>query len=139
MDSQVEGTILTSFNILRHVAKKLQAYKEGVIIAITTAGVVIPQASQSLGAYTLAKYAVQGMLVMLKEELKNSGVRVYSVAPGFMEGGMNSDIPKAFVEIIKSKSATKKITSGEEVATKVLELCIGHEENLTHSIAPEYE
>lgn len=138
-DKQVNATLRTSFNLLRHVGKRLQVQREGVIIAITTAGVVVPQATVSLGAYTTAKYGVQGMLTMLKGELRNSGVRVHSVAPGFMNGGMNSDIPSAFVEMIRQKSPTKTLASGEAVALKVLTLCTSCDDTLTHLLAPEYE
>jgi 3-oxoacyl-[acyl-carrier protein] reductase len=138
-DKQVNATLRTSFNLLRHIGKRLQLHNEGVIIAITTAGVVVPQATVSLGAYTAAKYGVQGILTMLKEELRTSGVRVHSVAPGFMSGGMNSDIPLAFVEMITQKSPTKTLASSEMVALKVLALCTSHDETLTHLLAPEYE
>ena len=142
MIGQFESTAMTGFNFLSLCAKKMKEHGEGVIIGITTAGVVIPEASQALGAYTPAKYALQGVLTMLKQELLSHSVRVYSVAPGFMEGGMNSDIPKAFVEMIRQKSKGKKLTSAEEIAAIICNLCIGEqkeETKLTYVLAPEYE
>lgn len=129
------------FNFLSLCGKRLQAHKEGVIIGITTAGVVFPEATHSLGGYIPAKYALQGMLTMLKEELKKNGVRVYSVAPGFMEGGMNSDIPKAFIEIFRRKSKTQTLTTPEDVAKKIVYLCSEEARSndvLTHVVAKEY-
>ncbi len=130
-----------SFIFLSVCAKILQKRKRGVIIGITTTGVVFPEATRYLGGYIPAKYALQGILTMLKEELRESCVRVYSVAPGFMEGGMNSDIPKAFVEIFRRKSKTQSLTTPEDVAKKIAYLCsdkAGADNTLTHVVAPEY-
>lgn len=133
---------LGGFNFLLSCARVLQSHKQGVIVGITTVGVVIPEATHSLGGYIPAKYALQGILAMLKEELKGSGVAVYSVAPGFMEGGMNSDIPKAFVEIFRRKSKTQTLTTPEDVARKISHLCgsgTNANDTLTHVVAKEYE
>lgn len=123
LKEQLDGNVITGFNFLSACAGKLKEHKEGVIIGITTIGVILPEATKSLGAYIPAKYAIQGMLTMFKEELAPYSVRVYSVAPGFMEGGMNSDIPKAFVEMIKEKSSTKTITTAIDVANRIAYLC----------------
>jgi 3-oxoacyl-[acyl-carrier protein] reductase len=126
MIEQFEGTIIPSFNFLTTSAKALQE-KGGVIIGITTSGVVVKEATTSMGAYIPAKYAVQGMLVALREELRATSTRVYSVAPGFMEGGMNGDIPKAFVEILRSRSKNKILITKEIVANTVVDICQNQE------------
>jgi NAD(P)-dependent dehydrogenase (short-subunit alcohol dehydrogenase family) len=138
--SQMEGTLLTSFNFLTASAKKLKEHKEGVLVCVTTAGVVIPEATKSLGAYIPAKYAVQGILTMMRDELSSYGVNVYSVAPGFMAGGMNNDIPQAFVEMIRFKSKTKELTSAISVAGVIGDLCSQKitPQDMTMVIAPEY-
>lgn len=140
LKEQLEGNIVTSFNFLSACSEKLKEHKEGVMIGITTVGVILPEATKSLGAYIPAKYAIQGMLTMFKEELAPYSVRVYSVAPGFMEGGMNSDIPKAFVEMIKEKSPTKTIINAIDVANKIAYLCSdssGKVSDLTFLVSPE--
>lgn len=140
LKEQLDGNVITSFNFLSACALKLKEHKEGVMIGITTIGVILPEATKSLGAYIPAKYAIQGMLTMFKEELASYSVRVYSVAPGFMEEGMNSDIPKAFVEMIKEKSPTKKIITAIDVADKIAYLCSPSSINvtdLTFLISPE--
>lgn len=123
LKTQFENNIVPSFNFLSSCAKRLKEHQEGVVIGITTVGIVVPEATRSLGAYIPAKYAIQGMLTMLKEELAPFSVRVYSVAPGFMHGGMNDDIPKAFAEMVRGKSPTKKLTTAADVAEKVSYLC----------------
>ena len=138
---QFESNALAGFNFLSACAKKLKEHGGGVLIGITTAGVVVPSAGRSLGAYIPAKYALQGILTSFREELSPFGVNVYSVAPGFMHGGMNSRIPQAFVDMIREKSATKKIASANDIA-ETISLLISHPErmhDLTTVIAPELE
>lgn len=140
-NAQMEQNVLASFNFLTAGGKFLQSSGGGVLAGITTIGVTRSESAKSLGAYIPAKYAVQGMLSMLKDELAPS-VRVYSLAPGFMDGGMNSSIPKAFIEIIKSKSKDHKLATGEDIANSIVELYENtslHINDLTIEIAPEYE
>jgi NAD(P)-dependent dehydrogenase (short-subunit alcohol dehydrogenase family) len=139
-DRQIKGNLITSFNFLTTASNKLKKHKIGMIIGITTIGVIVPDATKSLGAYIPAKYAVQGILTMLKDEMLPYGVDVYSVTPGLMPGGMNEAIPKAFIEMVREKSASKKITDAVSVARLITQLsCRGLQPNsLNVSIAPEY-
>lgn len=137
---QVEQNIIASFNFLTLSAQLIQTSQKGVIIGITTAGVVKKEATKSLGGYIPAKYAVQGMLTMLRDELAPH-IRVYSLAPGFMEDGMNKTIPKAFVEMIKSKSKCGTLATAESVASSIVKLFNKEttlDDKLTILVAPEY-
>lgn len=120
---QFDRNIYASFNLLSACASHFKKNKEGVIIGITTLGVIVPEAARGMGAYIPAKYALQGMLAVFKEELASSGVRVYSVAPDFMEGGMNGAIPKAFVEMLKAKNPKGVLTRPDDVARLISFLC----------------
>jgi len=137
---QFRLNVFGSFNFLSACALRLKEHGRGVMIGITTAGVVVPSAARSLGAYIPAKYALQGLLAVLKEELKPYGIRVYSVAPGFMHGGMNSDIPKAFADMVREKSPTKTLITADDIADKISFLCSDEAANvadLTFLLAPE--
>ena len=139
-EGQFETNIFGSFNFLSACALVLKEHKEGVVVGITTASVVTNINTKARGAYSVIKFALQGMLVALKEELAPSNVRVYSVAPGFMAGGMNSIMPKAFVEIVRSSSPTKTLTNASEVADKISYLCSDESlgiTDLTFLLAPE--
>lgn len=137
---QIDTNIVGSFNFLTTCGKKLKDRKEGLIIGITTIGVVVPEATRSLGAYIPAKYAVQGMLTMLRDELAPHNVSVYSIAPGFMPDGMNKDIPQAFIQMIESKTPDKQLANASMIASKIVELSKKNvnQESLTITIAPEY-
>lgn len=140
LKNQLNDNVVSSFNFLTCSAKILQEHKEGMLIGITTAGVIIPEATKSLGAYIPAKYAVQGMLTMLREELAPHNVDVFSIAPGFMPGGMNSDIPEAFVQMIQNKTEKKELASAQSIAQVIVDLYRKkiRQNSLTIPIAPEY-
>lgn len=138
LQEQLIGTLMTGVTLLQTVAKYLKKQKEGVLIGITTSGVVIPSALKHLGSYGIAKMAFQGFLETMQDELKNSSVRVYSVAPGFMEGGMNKEMPRIFVDMIKHGSKSGSLATAEDVAEKISSLLIGDDNKMvTHLIAPE--
>lgn len=140
LESQLNNNVIGSFNFLTACAKKLKEHKNGLLIGITTVGVIVPEATKSLGAYIPAKFAVQGMLTMLKDELAPYNVRVHSIAPGFMPNGMNADIPKAFVEMIQTNTSTKELAKANDVAKLVVDLYQNFTKynTLTIPIAPEY-
>ncbi len=141
LQQQLEVSVVGGFNFLKACALRLVEHKTGVIVGITSS-VVSPQSStRGLGAYTVGKYALQGMLTSLHEELLPHGVRVYSVAPGFMPGGMNRGIPPAFVEMLKERSPTKTLATPQDVAATVSRLVLSNSPvgDLTVFVAPELE
>jgi NAD(P)-dependent dehydrogenase (short-subunit alcohol dehydrogenase family) len=136
---QLEVNGMGGFNFLTNVASIMK--EGGTIVGITTIGVVNTEAAKSLGGYIPAKYVLQGILSMLREELLPRKVFVYALAPGFMEDGMNKDIPKAFVEMVKTKSKTKQLATAEGIAERVMSLHENKDQQkpLTITYAPEYE
>ena len=138
--AELNGNVLNSFNLISSCAKIFKDQKEGKIIGITTVGVIIPEAAKNLGTYILGKQKLQEMLGTFRKELAPD-VSVYSIAPGFMQGGINKDIPNAFVEMMKQKSPNKKITNASEVADIISKLCVDKikPDDMTILIAPEYD
>lgn len=140
LQEQFEVNVFGSFNFLIICANLMKEHRQGVIVGITTANVITQVNTKARGAYSVVKFALQGMLVTLKEELKSFNVRVYSIAPGVMEGGMNSSTPRAFIEIVRNSSPTKKLTDANEVANKISFLCSDKSASvseLTFLLAPE--
>lgn len=138
---QLKGNTLAGFNFISACARRLKEYKHGIIIGITTIGVLKSEATKTLGAYIPTKYALQGILTAVREEMTPHGINVYSIAPGFMEGGMNDDIPKSFVEIIKSKSPNNKIATADDIALVIYNICNNENtenKDLTIPVAPDY-
>ncbi len=138
---QFETNVFGSFNFLSHCADALKRAGRGVLIGITTASVSTPVNTKARGAYSPMKFAQQGMLVALREELAPFSVRVYSVAPGVLPGGLNKDTPAAFLEMVRRGSPTGKLAEASDVAVVVSSLCSDRceEKDLTMLVAPETE
>lgn len=137
---QFEPNVFGAFNFLKSAAACLKTHGRGSLIGITTAGVIATTNTKARGAYSPQKFAVQGMLTAFKEELSSNGVRVYSVAPGVMKGGLNRETPQAFIDMVKEKSPTKTLATASDVATVVSFLCSDSSKavtNLTLLVAPE--
>lgn len=137
--SQLVANIPIAATFILTCARYFKQHEHGTIFAITTAGVVTPEATKNMSGYTIAKYALQGLLVELHEELRDSPVQVFSIAPDFMEGGMNKDIPKAFVEIMRHSSPTQTLISPDDVADRIIDILAkgpSASDPMTHLITP---
>ena len=117
--SQFSVNVIGAFHLFKSLSPAI--LPGGVIIGITTTAIEPNTVHSFSGSYIPAKYALKGMLRVLNNELKNRSIRVYALAPAFMPGGLNKDLPKAVKTFIE-KSTPKEITSPVEVAKVVLEL-----------------
>lgn len=87
-------------------------------IGITTEAIEPSELVSPSGAYIPAKYALRGVLRALNAELP----RVYAVAPGFLPGGLNGDLPEAVRAVLAQKY---KSPTPEDIAALVVDLCEG--------------
>jgi NAD(P)-dependent dehydrogenase (short-subunit alcohol dehydrogenase family) len=74
------------FSLTRECAKHMMQRKSGSILFITSMAAMI--GIPNVIAYTAAKTAVSGMVRGLASELSPHGVRVNSIAPGWIESSM---------------------------------------------------
>lgn len=138
--AQFETNVFGAFHFFRECAARLKARGQGVLIGITTAAVATPVNTKARGVYSPVKFAQQGILAAFKEELAAAGVRVYSVAPGVMPGGLNSATPQAFLDMVRAKAPGGKLAEGDDVAAAVSYLCSPEGAaftDLTMLVAPE--
>jgi NAD(P)-dependent dehydrogenase (short-subunit alcohol dehydrogenase family) len=63
-----------------------------------------------MGAYIPAKYALRGLLRVLANDLKDRGIRVYALSPGFLPGGLNQSVPKPILELLAKKTGAGSAT-----------------------------
>lgn len=97
--------------------------KTGSVIIGLTSKLIEPLTSlPPLGAYVPAKYALRGLLRALASELKPRGIRVNAVAPAYLPGGVNKDVPSAILGLIAEKSGVGRATL-EDVSTLIAEIC----------------
>lgn len=95
--------------------------EHSTFIGITTENIE-NTGEQKLGAYPAAKYALRGLLRSLVGTLGSRSIRVYAVAPGFLPGGLNNDLPEKVRTFIASK---EKNATPKAVAELIAEMCTG--------------
>lgn len=117
-ESQLSVNVSGAFNLFKFFCPL--ALPGSALIGITSRAIDSSAVHSPSGSYIPAKYALRGLLRVLSKELKEH--RVYAVAPAFMPGGLNRDIPEAAVEFIRKKSSPKEITDPEEVAKVIFDL-----------------
>ena len=95
--------------------------ENSAFIGITTASLLKQIPENNIGAYIPAKKALQQMLRALHEQWGDRGIRVYAVAPVFLPGGLNKDLPEG-VRSILSRQKDGSQSSAADVARLVLDL-----------------
>jgi beta-ketoacyl ACP reductase len=119
--ADIETSVYGAFFLYKHAVKHIP--HGGVFVGITTAGIEAKPPVANMGAYIPAKSALRGLLRTLSQELLDQGIRVNAVAPDFLPGGLNSDLPKAVLDFIDKKSNPEGETLLKVVQT-IRKLCI---------------
>lgn len=118
-ENQFSVNVSGAFNLFKYFVPLLS--DRGTIIGITSGALDLGTNSPS-GSYLPAKAALRGILNILRKELSEKSFRVFEVAPAFMPGGLNRDIPKAAIEFIQKRSKPEDTTTPEEISKKILEM-----------------
>ena len=69
--------------------------------------------------YAMTKAAINGLTYSLAVELKRFGIRVNSVVPGLMEGGVGQGVPEALKQDFIDHCAMGRLGEATEVAELV--------------------
>ncbi|UHG91905.1 SDR family NAD(P)-dependent oxidoreductase [Spirosoma oryzicola] len=86
-DRIVHTNLNSVFSLTRACAKRMMARKSGSIIMISSMAAYY--GIDRVVAYAASKSAVEGMVKVLASEFSGNGVRVNSIAPGFIETAMS--------------------------------------------------
>lgn len=116
--SQFDVNVMGAWNLFRACNVLLDT--DSVIIGITSQAIEPSRPISSVGSYIPAKYALRGLLRVLSGELRQKRTRVLAIAPGFMPGGLNSDMPLQVMELLKNKMSKEDMVYPEEVASLVV-------------------
>lgn len=116
MDTAARGAFLLAKAALPYMSE------QGAFIGITTKLIESGTSIFPMGSYILAKYALRGFLRILANETRSKGIRVYAVAPGFLPGGLNKDMPESVINLLAAKSGIGK-TSAKDIADLIKKLC----------------
>jgi NAD(P)-dependent dehydrogenase (short-subunit alcohol dehydrogenase family) len=115
--AQIDVAARGAFVLFQEAMKRMRP--GGTLIGITTSAIEPSRSMDAVGSYVPAKYALRGVLRVLAAQLAPH-IRVYAIAPGFLPGGLNRDMPEKVRELIESKLPA--ITTPEEIAALALEL-----------------
>lgn len=116
MDVAVRGAFLLAKAAVPHMRE------ESAFIGITTKLLDSGTVLSPMGAYIPAKYALHGFLRTLAAETKQNGIRVYAVAPGFLPGGLNKNMPAPVIDMFAAKTGVGT-ASLEDTAKLIGDLC----------------
>jgi len=117
-DEIVEANLKSLFLVTREVVRGMIARKAGSIINIgSIAGHRLLEVPVH---YATAKAGVSGFTLALAAELKRYGIRVNSVVPGMLEGGVARNVPEKEYEEYMRYCAAGRPGKMDEVAELVL-------------------
>lgn len=121
--NQFEVALFGGFELMQQATQAMKQRGSGRLIAITSAGIEPNAAVGTMPAYIAAKFALRGLLREMAKELGKFNITVNAVAPGFVNTGLNKDVPARMQEFLKEKNIFKKLTGPEDVAGVVAFLC----------------
>jgi len=113
MDINIKGT----FFVTKHVVKGMIRNKQGCIVNLgSIAGNRMLDVPVT---YAMSKAAINGLTFALAAELKRFGIRVNSVVPGLIEGGVGQGVPAALKQDFIDHCAVGRAGKAREVAETI--------------------
>jgi short-subunit dehydrogenase len=80
LETMINTNLYSAYYLTRGVLPMMMHDKDGHIFNICSIASIIPYANG--GSYSISKYAMLGMTKVLREEMKQHGIRVTAVLPG---------------------------------------------------------
>jgi 3-oxoacyl-[acyl-carrier protein] reductase len=123
-DRILEINLGAAFTLCRAAAPAMKAARQGAIVTITS-GAALQASLTGVQAYCAAKHALLGLTRQLAHEFGPHGIRVNSVAPGFVrtneatERQWNAYSPEKQRQIVENV-ALKRLGTAEEIAKAVM-------------------
>lgn len=110
MDTNIKGTIF----VTKAIARGMIRNKSGVIINLgSIAGSRLLDVPIT---YAMSKAAITGMTFSLAGELKRFGIRVNSVIPGLLDGGVGKGVPEDLKADFLKHCAVGRVGTAKDVA-----------------------
>lgn len=93
LELMINTNLYSAYHLTRGILPMMIHDKIGHIFNICSVASIIPYANG--GSYSISKYAMLGMTKVLREEMKNKGIRVTAVLPGatYTSSWEGSDMP----------------------------------------------
>lgn len=80
LEKMIETNLYSAYHLTRQLVPDMVARKSGYVFNICSIASII--AYKNGGSYSISKFAMLGMTKVLREELKEKGIRVTAVMPG---------------------------------------------------------
>lgn len=113
MDVNIKGT----FFVTKNVVKGMIRNKGGAIVNVgSIAGTRMFDVPVT---YAMTKAAIHGLTFALASELKRFGIRVNSVVPGLIDGGVGEGVPEALKKDFVAHCAVGRTGRADEVAETI--------------------
>jgi len=117
IDTNLRGV----FNSCRAVARGMLKRRRGAIVTLTS--VVGLHGNPGQTNYAASKAGIVGFTKSLAKELGSRGVRVNTIAPGYITTGLTEVLPDELRELILSNTPLGRLGDPEDVARCVRFLC----------------
>jgi len=117
IDTNLRGV----FNSCRAVARGMLKRRSGAIVTLTS--VVGLHGNPGQTNYAASKAGIVGFTKSLAKELGSRGVRVNTIAPGYITTGLTEVLPDELRELILSNTPLGRLGDPEDVARCVRFLC----------------
>jgi len=110
IDTNIKGT----FFVTKEIVRKMIKFRSGVIVNI---GSIAGQRMLEVPVhYALSKAAISGFTMSLAVELKKFNIRVNSIVPGLIDGGISKAIPEELRADFNKHCALGRGGKSDEVA-----------------------
>lgn len=80
LEQMIETNLYSAYHLTRKLAPEMVKAKSGYIINMASIASLI--AYPNGGSYSISKFALRGFSMVLREELKESGIKVTTIMPG---------------------------------------------------------
>jgi 3-oxoacyl-[acyl-carrier protein] reductase len=120
-DEVVNTNLRGVFNVCRAVARGMLRRRNGTIVTMTS--VVGLHGNPGQTNYAASKAGIVGFSKSLAKELGSRGVRVNSIAPGYIATELTSELPEEVKQTILQATPLGRIGDPDEVAGAVRFLC----------------
>ncbi|MFK7900128.1 MAG: SDR family oxidoreductase [Cyclobacteriaceae bacterium] len=118
LEQMINTNVYSAYHLTRGLLTGMVKQKSGHIFMICSTASITPYVNG--GSYCISKYALYGMTKVLREEMKDKGVRVTAILPGATKTASwdGADIPAE--RFMKAEDVSKTIICGYELSKKAV-------------------
>ncbi len=118
LEQQVATNLYSAYHVTRGLISRMIKKKEGDIFNICSTASIVPYING--GSYCITKYALLGMTKVLREEMKEKGIRVMAVLPGatLTASWEGTDLPEA--RFMKPEDVAEAVWSSHNLSRQTV-------------------